>query len=95
MFYSGGDYEPVPAPQGLPGAAEGAAVEGLRMRPGLAMSQVGGMFPDKVSVLCSVFGFSKCMPAVGWCANRCACPRVHAHGFVGGGGGCACDQDST
>lgn len=46
MFYSGGDYEPVQLPQGLPaGAAAGAAppegVEGLRMRPGLAMSQVG------------------------------------------------------
>jgi hypothetical protein len=26
----------------LPGAAAGAAVEGLRMRPGLAMSQVRG-----------------------------------------------------
>ena len=41
MFYSGGDFEPVPAPPGLPGAAAGDAVEGLRMRPGLAMSQVG------------------------------------------------------
>lgn len=41
MFYAGGDFEPVAAPDGLPGAAAGAAVEGLRMRPGLAMSQVG------------------------------------------------------
>jgi hypothetical protein len=41
MFYAGGDFEPVSAPEGLPGAAAGAAVEGLRMRPGLAMSQVG------------------------------------------------------
>eukprot|EP00882_Tetradesmus_deserticola_P025671 GHRQ01028221.1.p1 GENE.GHRQ01028221.1~~GHRQ01028221.1.p1 ORF type:complete len:164 (+),score=56.56 GHRQ01028221.1:1087-1578(+) len=41
MFYSGGDFEAVPAPAGLPGAAAaGGAVEGLRMRPGLAMSQV-------------------------------------------------------
>jgi hypothetical protein len=40
MFYSGGDFEAVAAPEGLPGAAAGAAVEGLRMRPGLAMSQV-------------------------------------------------------
>ena len=40
MFYSGGDYEAVPAPQGLPGAEAGNVVEGLRMRPGLAMSQV-------------------------------------------------------
>lgn len=40
MFYSGGDYEPVTAPQGLPGVSAGAVVEGLRMRPGLAMSQV-------------------------------------------------------
>jgi hypothetical protein len=39
MFYAGGDYEAVPAPQGLPGAAEGTPIEGLRMRPGLAMSQ--------------------------------------------------------
>jgi hypothetical protein len=41
MFYSGGDFEAVRAPPGLPGAAAGDAVEGLRMRPGLAMSQVG------------------------------------------------------
>ena len=40
MFYSGGDFEPVSAPGGLPGVSAGAAVEGLRMRPGLAMSQV-------------------------------------------------------
>lgn len=47
MFYSGGDFEPVAPPQGLPGAAAadggsgvGVGVEGLRMRPGLAMSQV-------------------------------------------------------
>jgi hypothetical protein len=40
MFYSGGDFEAVAAPEGLPGAAAGAAVEGLRLRPGLAMSQV-------------------------------------------------------
>jgi hypothetical protein len=43
MFYSGGDFEAVPAPPGLPGAAAGDAVEGLRMRPGLAMSQVRGI----------------------------------------------------
>eukprot|EP00878_Enallax_costatus_P028473 GHUV01030757.1.p1 GENE.GHUV01030757.1~~GHUV01030757.1.p1 ORF type:complete len:257 (+),score=73.00 GHUV01030757.1:298-1068(+) len=41
MFYSGGDFEAVAAPAGLPGTQEGAAVEGLRMRPGLAMSQDG------------------------------------------------------
>ncbi|KAF8059183.1 NDK1 [Scenedesmus sp. PABB004] len=41
MFYSGGDFEPVPAPPGLPGAEPGAPVEGLRLRPGLAMSQDG------------------------------------------------------
>ena len=42
MFYTGGDFQPVEAPGGLPGApAAGAALEGLRMRPGLAMSQVG------------------------------------------------------
>jgi hypothetical protein len=41
MFYTGGDFSPLPAPQGLPGAEAGAEVEGLRMRPGLAMSQVG------------------------------------------------------
>lgn len=40
MFYSGGDFEAVAAPEGLPGGAAGAAVEGLRLRPGLAMSQV-------------------------------------------------------
>jgi hypothetical protein len=41
MFYSGGDFEPVPAPEGLPGMAAGQAYEGVRMRAGLAMSQVG------------------------------------------------------
>jgi len=40
MFYTGGDFEPVTAPAGLPGVPAGEAVEGLRMRPGLAMSQV-------------------------------------------------------
>eukprot|EP00879_Flechtneria_rotunda_P022777 GHRR01024054.1.p1 GENE.GHRR01024054.1~~GHRR01024054.1.p1 ORF type:complete len:357 (+),score=108.66 GHRR01024054.1:488-1558(+) len=41
MFYSGGDFEAVQVPDGLPGAPAGTAVEGLRMRPGLAMSQDG------------------------------------------------------
>jgi hypothetical protein len=40
MFYSGGDFEAAPVPDGLPGVQAGVAVEGLRMRPGLAMSQV-------------------------------------------------------
>lgn len=42
MFYTGGDYEAVVAPPGLPGATAGQCIEGLRMRPGLAMSQVSG-----------------------------------------------------
>jgi hypothetical protein len=67
MFYSGGDFEPVPAPQGLPGAAEGAAVEGLRMRPGLAMSQVGGLCQGlDPSGLCSWLDFSRVVAAIGW-----------------------------
>lgn len=55
MFYSGGDFEAVAPPEGMPGAEEArrraaaagvegvppGAVEGLRMRPGLAMSQDG------------------------------------------------------
>ncbi|KAI8471882.1 MAG: glycosyl hydrolase [Monoraphidium minutum] len=41
MFYTGGDFAPLEAPAGLPGVPAGAAVEGLRMRPGLAMSQDG------------------------------------------------------
>ncbi|GBF93562.1 hypothetical protein Rsub_06282 [Raphidocelis subcapitata] len=42
MFYSGGDFSPLEAPSGMPGApGAGAALEGLRMRPGLAMSQDG------------------------------------------------------
>lgn len=51
MFYSGGDYEPVLLPEGFPGSSgsggDGSPVpqppqpiEGLRLRPGLAMSQV-------------------------------------------------------
>jgi hypothetical protein len=42
MFYTGGDFEGVSVPQGLPGSAvtAGQLLEGLRMRPGLAMSQV-------------------------------------------------------
>ncbi|KXZ52088.1 hypothetical protein GPECTOR_10g1111 [Gonium pectorale] len=40
MFYSGGDYEAVALPEGYPDAP-GQGVEGLRMRPGLAMSQDG------------------------------------------------------
>jgi hypothetical protein len=30
LFYAGGDFAETPAPSGLPGFAEGAAVEGLR-----------------------------------------------------------------
>ncbi len=55
MFYSGGDFEAVAPSDGMPGAEEArrqaaaagvegvppGAVEGLRLRPGLAMSQVG------------------------------------------------------
>lgn len=41
MFYTGGDYEPVRVPAGVPGLPEGGEVEGIRMRPGLAMSQDG------------------------------------------------------
>jgi hypothetical protein len=44
MFYSGGDYEPVEVPSCLPGqdssSSSSSKLEGLRMRPGLAMSQV-------------------------------------------------------
>ncbi len=40
MFYSGGDFEAIAAPQGLPGLAAGQEYEGVRMRAGLAMSQV-------------------------------------------------------
>ena len=42
MFYSGADYEPVAVPSGMPGHDEGATLEGLRIRPALAMSQVRG-----------------------------------------------------
>ncbi|GLI70313.1 hypothetical protein VaNZ11_015267, partial [Volvox africanus] len=47
MFYTGGDFEPVVLPEGFPGSGgrsssgERQAVEGLRLRPGLAMSQDG------------------------------------------------------
>jgi hypothetical protein len=46
-FYSGGDFEPVEVPAGIvPGDAVGASasMEGLRARPGLAMSQDGRNF---------------------------------------------------
>ncbi|KAI3438045.1 hypothetical protein D9Q98_000488 [Chlorella vulgaris] len=44
MFYSGGSYEQVALPAGMAQAsqaAEGGDLEGLRLRPGLAMSQDG------------------------------------------------------
>lgn len=43
MFYSGGSYETVPLPAGLSSqdGEGGGDVEGLRLRPGLAMSQDG------------------------------------------------------
>ncbi|GLC40941.1 hypothetical protein PLESTB_000964300 [Pleodorina starrii] len=51
MFYAGGDYEPVALPEGFPGSSgtsgsgggggEKQSIEGLRLRPGLAMSQDG------------------------------------------------------
>ena len=40
MFYTGCDFQPVKAPQGLPGMIADEEVEGLCARPGLAMSQV-------------------------------------------------------
>lgn len=64
MFYSGGDCEPVAAPQGLPGAKAGAAVEGLRMRPGLAMSQVRVMH-SRVG-----FFWGGAQPRRGWQLSR-------------------------
>lgn len=42
MFYAGASREDVPVPQGLPGLqCDTQELEGLRMRPGLAMSQDG------------------------------------------------------
>ncbi|KAL3149569.1 hypothetical protein ABBQ32_002346 [Trebouxia sp. C0010 RCD-2024] len=41
MFYAGGSFEEVLTPQGIPGLQPHTTVEGLRMRPGLAMSQDG------------------------------------------------------
>jgi hypothetical protein len=43
-FYSGGSYEESEAPEGLTLAAAGQTLEGLRLRPGLAMSQDGRNF---------------------------------------------------
>lgn len=43
MFYVGGDFEPLAPPRGMPGTREGQALEGARMRPGLALSQVRGL----------------------------------------------------
>jgi hypothetical protein len=40
MFYTGCDYQPLSVPEGWPGLPGGAQLEGLRARPGLAMSQV-------------------------------------------------------
>ncbi|KAL0055171.1 hypothetical protein WJX82_008147 [Trebouxia sp. C0006] len=41
MFYSGASHEDVEAPEGFPGLQAHDSIEGLRMRPGLAMSQDG------------------------------------------------------
>ena len=42
MFYQGADYEAVPVPEGLKDVLGEADLEGMRLRPGLAMSQVRG-----------------------------------------------------
>jgi hypothetical protein len=39
MFYTGADWEAVSVPDVLSGSFDQAEVEGLRMRPGLALSQ--------------------------------------------------------
>eukprot|EP00873_Tetraselmis_striata_P025374 jgi/Tetstr1/445638/TSEL_003443.t1 len=44
MFYSGADWEAVEVPDGLSGSIDEKEVEGLRMRPGLALSQDGKNF---------------------------------------------------
>jgi hypothetical protein len=72
MFYSGGDFEPVAAPQGLPGAAAGATVEGLRMRPGLAMSQVRNQGMVRACTMRHASrGRGQCM-CRHFCCKRCA-----------------------
>ena len=40
MFYQGADYEAVPVPDELKDALGEEDLEGMRLRPGLAMSQV-------------------------------------------------------
>lgn len=44
MFYTGADWEAVSVPDVLSGSFDQAEVEGLRMRPGLALSQDGKNF---------------------------------------------------
>ncbi|KAK9838636.1 hypothetical protein WJX74_000352 [Apatococcus lobatus] len=41
MYYSGSNFEEAEMPQGLAGSQSQSAAEGLRLRPGLAMSQDG------------------------------------------------------
>lgn len=42
MYYTGANTETVVTPEGIPGLESGIEMEGLRLRPGLAMSQVRG-----------------------------------------------------
>ena len=43
-FYSGGDFEEVVVPEGISSSTDEGSIEGLRVRPGLAMSQDGRNF---------------------------------------------------
>eukprot|EP00803_Ostreobium_quekettii_P006947 evm.model.scf_1246.5 EVM.evm.TU.scf_1246.5 scf_1246:28421-33119(-) len=45
MYYTGANTETVVTPEGIPGLESGLGMEGLRLRPGLAMSQDGFNWP--------------------------------------------------
>jgi hypothetical protein len=99
MFYSGGSFEAAAVPEGLArlaGVEPGTEVEGMRLRPGLAMSQDGRNWArieaeHHTGALFDVGGPGEWdelfvgAPQVGWCTGGGV-----GWGWVGWGGVCTC-----